>query len=449
MVGIGGIGMQALADVLLAIGHQITGSDIVEFSGKVRLIQKGAKVIIGPQVAGNVPDNIDGLIYTSAILHHQKNHAEVEQAKQLNVPVWKRSEFIGELMKSKYSIAVSGTHGKTTTSTLLTLMLQAGGLDPTALIGAEVKSLTGCGILGKSKYMVVEACEYDRAFLDMVPTVAVLTSIEADHLDYYQDLAEIKQAFIEFLNKVPVDGYVVVYGDDPNIQAILPQVKPHIITFGFGENNDVRLSDISYDNDRMHFTIDNLSGYMHFPGRHLVLDAAAAMIVARQLGVSDDTIKQVLEQDFKGANRRFEILGTYNGVTFVDDYGHHPTEIKMALAAAKDFFSGRRIIVIFQAHQYSRTRLLLDDFAVSFADADQVWLAPILAVRDSAEDIASINAGVLAQRINQHSHNARVFSDFPTISQKLPLELNPGDVVISMGAGHNSEWVHEFISQYQ
>ncbi len=449
MVGIGGIGMQALADVLLGLGNKINGSDIQDFSGRARLEQKGAKIIIGEQIAGNIPTGIDGLIYTSAAVRNQELHPEIEQAKSIGVPVWKRSEFIGTLMQDKIGITVSGTHGKTTTSTLITLMLQEGGLDPTALIGAEVRNLQGCGILGHSQYMVVEACEYDRAFLDMKPKIAVLTNIDADHLDYYQDLNEIKQAFTQFVQLVPPDGLVVACGDDPNILDILPQAKSQVIKFGFADHNDWIAKDVAYQNGKMTFTVDGINTWLNFPGKHLVMDALAAIIVARHLGVGDTAIKTVLEKQFTGASRRFEILAEAKGVTFMDDYAHHPTEIAVTLAAARDYFGQRKIRVVFQAHQYSRTRLLLADFATSFGLADEVLVAPILAVRDSAEDMQAVSTEKLATAIDQISHNAKAYTGFTEISQYLKENLQPGDVVISMGAGHNSEWMREFISQYQ
>ena len=449
MVGIGGIGMQALADVLLGLGHKITGSDIQDFPERNRLERKGVKIIIGEQVPQNIPADIDGLIYTSAAIRHQETHPEIEQAKTIDKPVWKRSEFIGTLMSNKTGIAVSGTHGKTTTSTLITLMLQEGGLDPTALIGAEVKSLRGCGILGHSDYMVVEACEYDRSFLDMQPKIAVITNIDADHLDYYQDINEIKSVFAKFLELLPADGLAVVCGDDRNILDILPQAKVKVIKFGFGPNNDWTAKNVVYRDGKMEFEVDGIKTFLNFPGKHLVLDALAAVIVAKHFGVSDTAIKTVLESKFHGAARRFEVLGESKGVTFMDDYGHHPTEIAVTLAAARDYFGERRIRVVFQAHQYSRTRLLLADFAKSFGSADEVLVAPILAVRDSAEDLQSVNTEKLATAIADVSHNAIAYPDFDDISRYLRDNLQPGEVVISLGAGKNSEWVRKFIEEYQ
>ena len=449
MVGIGGIGMQALADVLLGLSYKITGSDIQDFPGRDRLERKGAKVIIGEQIATNVPSDIDGLIYTSVVARNNTKHPEVEQAKTLGVPVWKRSEFIGTLMADKMGVAISGTHGKTTTSTLITLMLQEGGLDPTALIGAEVKSLQGCGILGHSNYMVVEACEYDRSFLDMQPKIAVITNIDADHLDYYQDINEIKSAFTKFLQLLPADGLAVVCGDDQNILDILPQAKTKVVKFGFGPANDWIAKNVVYQNGKMEFEVDGIKTFLNFPGKHLVLDALAAIIVAKHFGVSDQVIKVVLESKFQGAARRFELLGEVKGVMFVDDYGHHPTEIAVTLAAARDYFGSRKIRVVFQAHQYSRTRLLLADFAKSFGSADEVLVVPILAVRDSAEDLASISTEKLAEAIAGVSHNAVAYPDFDEISRYLRDSLQPGEVVISLGAGKNSEWVRKFIEEYQ
>ena len=449
MVGIGGIGMQALADVLLGMGSKLTGSDIANFSGQTRLESQGVKIFIGPQIAHNVPADIDGLIYTSAAVRDNAKHPEIEQAKALGLQVWKRSEFIGKLMADKIGITVSGTHGKTTTSTLITLMLQAGGLDPTALIGAEVKNLRGCGILGKSEYMVIEACEYDRAFLDMRPKIAVLTNIDADHLDYYQDINEIKLAFAQFLQLVPADGVVVICGDDPNILEIIPNTKAKVIKFGFNVGNDFRARNVSYQNGKMNFSVDGIETFLTFPGKHMVLDALAAIVVARYLNVDDVTIKKVLESQFQGASRRFEILDTINGITFMDDYAHHPTEVAVTLDAAKDYFGSRKIRVIYQAHQYSRTRLLLNEFAKSFIDANEVLLAPILAVRDTEADLKSITTDKFAQTISDISHNAKSYSSFEEISDYLRDTLQPGDVIISMGAGKNSEWIKKFIEEYK
>lgn len=460
MVGIGGIGMQALADVLLNMGYKVTGSDINDFPEKDRLEKKGAKIIIGKQVMGNVPDDIDELIYTSAIMQRfpKGDHPEVARAKKLNVKISKRSKLVGELMKDKTSIAVSGTHGKTTTTTLITLILQKANLQPTALIGAEVSSLRGCGLTGTGKYMVVEACEYDRSFLDMNPKIAVLTNIEEDHLDYYKDIKEIRDAFAQFLSLVPQDGLVVAWGDDDNIQKILSNVKSKIITFGLSLNNDLRAENIEYKNGGTRFRlatnnsifeeINGLELYMELPGEYFVLDALAAIAVAKYLGISGEVIKEVLKQ-FVRAKRRFEILGKIEGVTFVDDYAHHPTEIQAMLKSTRDYFGkDKKIRVIFQPHQFSRTRLLLGDFAKSFIEADEVLIAPILPVRDSEEDKKSISSEKLADAINQIKDNAQAM-DFDDITTHLNNTIKPKDVIISLGAGKNSEWINHFFEEFK
>jgi len=450
MVGVGGIGMQALADVLLGMGHKITGSNLIDFPGRSRLEAKGIVVIIGQHKSENVPEDIDELIYTSAIKQYYPNddHPEVVKARQLGAKIYKRSEFIGKLMQDKIGIAVSGTHGKTTTTTLITLMLRIGGLDPTALIGAEVKSLHGCGFLGKSQYMIVEACEYDRSFLDMRPKIAVLTNVEADHLDYYEDIQEIKEAFAQFLELVPVNGLIIANGDDKNVKDILPRAKAKVITFGFGSHNDVRAIELKISKQKMHFKVDNFKTYINFPGRHLVLDALSAIAVARHLQIKDEDIHRALIQ-FKGAKRRFEILGDYNGVTFVDDYAHHPTEIKAMLKSSRDYFGDRKIRVVFQPHQFSRTRFLLDGFTNSFKDADELLVAPILPIRDTPEEQKLINSQKLVDRINQISGNAKALPNFAAVTDYLNRVLKSGDVVLSLGAGRNSEWIHAFLDVFK
>lgn len=442
--------MQALADVLLGMDHRVTGSDIADFPERGRLEAKGATVLIGAHKRENVPSDIDQLIYTSAIAqsYPHNDHPEVLRARELGVGAIKRSKFIGELMKDKVGITVSGAHGKTTTATLLMLMLQAGGLTPSALIGAEVKSLQGCGIVGGGQFMIVEACEYDRSFLDMKPKIAVLINVEADHLDYYEDIAEIKEAFGQFLELVPADGLVIAGGDDANIRDILPRAQSPVITFGFQSGNDLRATEVNYRNGKTYFQADGLKAQLNFPGKHLVLDALAAIAVARYLGVSDDNIKQALDK-FEGAKRRFEVLGEINKVAFVDDYGHHPTEIKAMLSSTRDYFGQRKIRVVFQPHQFSRTRLLLSDFAQSFSEADEVLVAPILPVRDDAREKQLISSEKLVDAINRVRSNAKAMKDFEEITNYLKETLAPGDVVLSLGAGKNSEWIHSFVSSFR
>lgn len=449
MVGIGGIGMQALADLLLGMGHKITGSNLSDFAERGRLEAKGIKVIIGEHKATNVPADISELIYTSAIKAYFspiETHPELSKALELGIQIIQRSVFIGQLMGDKVGIAIAGTHGKTTTTTLITLILQQAGLNPSALIGAEVKSLAGAGIYGSGEQIVVEACEYDRSFLDMKPTIAVITNIEADHLDYYKDLDEIKQAFREFIELVPASGLVVACGDDANVREVLFSAKAKVITFGFNKENDIVAEILDNISGKTQFKVGDQIFALKLPGRHLILDALAAIVVARYLGVSAEVIQDVLA-DYNGARRRFEVLGEAKGITFVDDYAHHPTEIEALLSSAREFFTGRKIRVVFQAHQYSRTRLLLLDFAKSFVNADEVLVAPILPVRDSAEDLKAITTKDLVDKINLVSNNAKLFDNFDAISEYLKSNLQNGDVVLSVGAGKNSDWINEFYHQ--
>lgn len=450
MVGIGGIGMQALADLLLGMGHRVTGSNVTDFVERERLKVKGIKVIIGEHKAENLPPETDELIYTSAIKAYfspVETHPELARAIELGVPIIQRSVFIGKLMMGKVGIAVAGTHGKTTTTTLITLILQKAGLEPSALIGAEVKSLSGAGIYGDGEQIVVEACEYDRSFLDMKPTIAVVTNIEADHLDYYKNLNEIKQAFREFILLVPQNGLVVVCGDDANVREVLPSAKSKVITFGFDKSNDIQAKIITPNDDKTQFKIGDQIFALKLPGKHLILDALAAIVVVRHIGVQDDVIKTVLA-NFGGAKRRFEILGDVKGVTFVDDYAHHPTEIQALLISAREFFAGRKIRVVFQAHQYSRTRLLINDFGKSFTNTDEVLVVPILPVRDSVEDLEAIATSDLVDKINAVSGNAKLFDDFDAISEYLKTNLQSGDIVLSVGAGKNSDWINDFYRQF-
>ena len=443
--------MQAIADVLLGWGQRVIGSNDTDFEGRARLEAAGARVLIGPHRAEQVPDDINELIYTSAITRDGSSaeaNPEVARAITKGVPVTKRSVFVGSLMAGKIGVTVSGTHGKTTTATLITEMLQAAGLSPTALIGAEVKALHGCGITGTGPHLVVEACEYDRSFLDMPPKIAVITNIDADHLDYYQDLAHIKEAFGQFVGLVPADGLVVACGDDQNLREVLSLAKSQVITYGFADTNDVVAKDVQYISAQLEFKVGERKFGMPIPGRHLILNALAAIAVARHLGVSDEVIAKVLAE-FRGAARRFEVLGTTAGVTFMDDYGHHPTEIRALLESARDYFPGRRIWVVFQPHQYSRTRLLLNDFADSLKSADEVIIAPILAVGDSEAEKRLVNSDKLAEAINTAVPGKAVaLPGFTAISDYLKPKLQSGDVVISLGAGKNSEWIHQFKSEF-
>ncbi len=441
LVGIGGVGMQGLANILKDQGAQVSGSDMNDFDARKQLITSGIGVFVGHD-ASHITQDVNEVIRSVAV---PDTNPEIQAAKRRNIPVSRRLELVGEIMKSKTGIAIAGTHGKTTTTKMITLIAKAAGRDPMALIGAEVKNLKSNVVLGHGPIMVVEACEYGRSFLDTRPKVAVITNIEADHLDYYKDLDDIKRAFREFAELVPKDGAIVANGDDANVREVLAGLDRKIVWAGLGENNDIRATDLDFREGRLYFSINGERLHLQVPGRHNVANAALAWGVARFLGIDDTTIKHVLQDEFRGVERRFEILGTASGVTFMDDYAHHPTEIRAALEGAKQYFGDRRLMVVFHPHQFSRTRILLNDFAKSFGDADLVVVAPIYAVRDSEADKKSINAETLVESINGVSHNAKFVGDFDEIKEFIKKELAPGDVLITLGAGLANEFGRSLI----
>jgi len=444
LIGIGGIGMQAVARLLKAGGHQVAGSDINEFETRSDLELAGITVYIGHDVA-HITKDIDEVLYSAAI---PKDNPEIEQAKALGIPLRKRLEVVGDLMKEKIGVAISGTHGKTTTTTMIAMIMQAAGRQPTALIGAEVRTLKSNFMLGSGPIMIVEACEYDRSFMDLRPKIIVLTNIEADHLDYYKDLEDIKQAFVEFIKLLPKDGVVIGNGDDANVREVVERANPpKVVWAGFGENNQIRATNLEFVEGSLYFSMNGSRLHLHVPGRHNVHNAVLAWAVARELGVDNPTVEHALHDEFRGAARRFEILGTTKGITFMDDYAHHPTEVQALLEGAKQYFRGRRLMVIFHPHQYSRTRLLLNDFANSFHDADLVIVAPIYAVRDSDADKKSINSEQLVEAINQVSDNAKYLGDFAAIEDFLIRELKPGDVVLTLGAGEANLFGRELLDK--
>lgn len=424
--------MQAVARLLASSGNQVAGSDVNDFEARADLESSGITVYVGHD-ASHITASIDEVIYSVAI---PKNNPEVEQAEKLNIPLRRRLEVVGDLMQDKVGVAIAGTHGKTTTTTMITLILQSAGRHPTALIGAEVRTMKSNFLFGTGPAMVVEACEYGRSFMDLRPKMIVLTNLEADHLDYYKDLDDIKQAFVDFVKLLPADGVVVANGDDDNVREVVERAHPpKVVWAGFGENNQFRATNLEFIEGSLYFEMDGKRMHLHVPGRHNVHNAVLAAAAAKELGVDDVTVQYALHDDFKGAARRFEILGTTKGITFMDDYAHHPTEVRALLEGAKQYFQGRRLVVVFHPHQHSRTRLLLDDFAKSFGDADLVIVAPIFASRDTEEDIRSVNSEKLVDAINAVNNNAKYVGDFPAIKEYLRGEVKPGDVIITLGAG--------------
>lgn len=436
--------MQAVARLLRGLGHTVAGSDMNDFEARPDLEEAGIVVYVGHNAA-HITREIDEVIYSAAV---PETNAEIQQAKKLGLPVRRRLEVVGELMQEKIGVAISGTHGKTTTTTMTTLILQAAGRNPTALIGAEVKTLKSNFIMGSGPVMVVEACEYDRSFMDLQPKIIALTNIEADHLDYYKNLEDIKSAFVDFVKLLPKDGVVIGNGDDANVREVVERAcPPRVVWAGLEENNDIQAKDLEFVEGRLYFSVNGARLHLQVPGRHNVADAVMSWAIARELKIDDATIKHTLQDEFRGASRRFEIIGTTKGITFMDDYAHHPTEIHALLEGARQYFQGRRLLVVFHPHQYSRTRILLNDFAKSFHDADLVVVAPIYAVRDTEEDKKAISSEQLVEAINAISHNAKYAGDFSAIKEFMLGLVQPGDVIITLGAGQANVFGAELLEE--
>ncbi|MBI4786610.1 MAG: UDP-N-acetylmuramate--L-alanine ligase [Chloroflexi bacterium] len=429
LIGIGGIGLSAIARVLIARGVQVSGSDLHASPITDELATLGAQIHIGHR-AENI-DRADLILVTSAA---PAENPEVIEARRRGIRIARRYDFFAELTQGKKTIAVAGTHGKTTTTGMIATILTHAGLDPTAIIGGIIPELNGNARAGKGKYFVVEADEYDRAFLGLRPSIAVVTSIEMDHPDIFRDLNEVAKAFREFIALVPHDGLIVGCGESERVLRELGETRA--VRYGFGEENDWRASDI-HPNARggSDFVVwrkgAHVGNYqLQIPGTHNVLNALAALVVADAVGIDLQIARETLA-DFRGAARRFEIKGEFHGIAIVDDYAHHPSEIRATLAAARARYPGRPLWAAFQPHTFSRTRALLDEFAAAFDDADHVILTDIFAARE--RDDHSISSRDLIARMTHR--DARFIASFEEIVEFLVAKLQSGDVLITLGAG--------------
>jgi UDP-N-acetylmuramate--alanine ligase len=432
--GIGGIGMSGIAEVLLNLGYTVTGSDLKLSPITDRLASLGAKVYEGHDAA-----NVAGaraLVVSSAVDEH---NPEVREARRLQIPVIPRGELLAELMRLKYGIAVAGSHGKTTTTSMAATVLNHAGLDPTVVVGGRVGTMGGSNArVGQSQILLVEADESDRSFLKLAPIMAIVTNIDREHLDCYDSLDDIRRSFVEFVNKVPFYGAAIVCLDDENVQSILPEVKRRTITYGTSAQADMQATDIACGAFESAFTLRYRGGdlgrfELRVPGRHNVLNAAAAVSVALDLDVNPDVAREGLAQ-FSGVDRRFQLKGREDGVTVVDDYGHHPTEIRATLDGAR-LCGFDRILVLFQPHRYTRTWHLMDDFARSFHQADSVYLLDIYAA--SEKPIEGVTSAALAERVRQFGH--RGVEHVGTIEcgvEAAVRDARPGDLVLTLGAGN-------------
>jgi UDP-N-acetylmuramate--alanine ligase len=431
-VGIGGIGMSGIAEVLLNLGYRVTGSDLAESETTHRLQRLGAEVCVGHR-AENIKE-ADVVVTSSAV---RKENPEVLAAQGRLIPVIPRAEMLAELMRMKYAIAVAGTHGKTTTTSMIATVLAHGGLDPTAVIGGKLNAFGSNAKLGQGDLLVAEADESDGSFLKLTPTIAVVTNIDPEHLDHYRNLEEIQEAFLEFINKVPFYGLAVLCLDHENVQALIPRVAKRFVTYGLTTQAHYRATDISFNGlitTFRAFESDRELGLLsiRMPGLHSVYNALATLATSLELDLGFGVVEEALGA-FSGVQRRFQVKGEWGGVMVVDDYGHHPAEIKATLSAAKSGW-GRRTVVVFQPHRYTRTRDLFKDFLTAFNQADVLFLTGIYAAGE--DPIPGVKAEDLCDGIQGHGHkDVTLVPEKDKIVKRLLPRLRPGDMVFTLGAG--------------
>ena len=443
-VGIGGIGMSGIAEVLLNLGYGITGSDVSLSDITQRLTSLGAVIFSGHQ-ASHLRD-ADVVVTSTAV---KDDNPEVLEAHRRNIPVIPRAEMLAELLKMKFSVAVSGSHGKTTTTSMVSTVLAYGGLDPTMVIGGKLASIGSNAKIGDGEIIVAEADESDGSFLKLNPCLAVITNIDREHLDYYRDIEEIKAAFLKFANIVPFYGSTILCLDNEHVREILPQIKRKVITYGLTSPADYQATEMVLAGPLSKFSVscrgERLGEVtLKVPGRFNIANALATIAVARELDMPFDAIRKGLEA-FVGVHRRLEIKGKVNGVTVVDDYGHHPTEIRETLAAARQVWKDR-IIVVFQPHRYTRTQKLFNEFLTAFPDADYLIVTDIYAA--SEKPIEGVSAASLCEGIRAHGHQGVIYlSGFDDMTDHLLAIAKPSDVIITQGAGSVWKVGEEFLKR--
>jgi UDP-N-acetylmuramate--alanine ligase len=432
-VGIGGIGMSGIAELLLNLGYKVSGSDLSS-SDLTRRLQSIGGVIYEGHAAKQIK-GADVVVTSAAIV---PDNPEIIAAAQASIPVIPRAEMLAELMRLKYSVAIAGAHGKTSTTSLVAAVLDEGGLDPTVVIGGKLKSIGINALLGEGDFIVAEADESDGSFLKMSPTIAVVTNIDREHLDFYKDLDHIKEVFLSFIDRIPFYGLAILCLDDEPIQDIIPKIKKRFTTYGVSSQADIQAKNIESKGLKSRFTVKHLGEHLgeislNLPGIHNVYNAMASIAVGLELGIDFEVIKSALEI-VQGVQRRLEIKGIARDITVVDDYGHHPTEIKFTLQAAKESWPDRRIVVVFQPHRYSRTEALFDDFTRSFYQSDMLVVLPIYAASEKA--IKGVDSQSLFEEIRAHGHKDVVFMpSFKTAVSHLKQTLTAGDILLTLGAG--------------
>ncbi|HLP14660.1 MAG TPA: UDP-N-acetylmuramate--L-alanine ligase [Bacteroidota bacterium] len=444
-IGIGGIGMSGIAEILIDQGFRVSGSDRSLGEVTERLTALGAEVFEGHK-ASNLAADVDTVVYSSAVM---LDNPEIAEALKRKIPTVRRAEMLAEVMRLKYGIGIAGTHGKTTTTSMVSLVLMEGGLDPTVIVGGKLTGLGGTNArLGKGDFIVVEADEFDRSFLSITPTVAVLTTLETDHLDCYRDLEDIKGAFVQFANKVPFYGFIVMCLDEPALQDIMPHLsKKKIITYGLTPQADVQAVDIVHKENTVTFTV--VRQYtelgqitLQLPGRHNVQNALAAVSVGLELGVPFEKVKAGIDK-FTGVYRRWEKKGEARGIVVYDDYAHHPTECKATLSGVKAGWR-RRVVCVFQPHLYSRTRDFYEEFGKAFLLADVLVVTDVYPARE--EPIQGVTGELITQAAKQFGHkDVHYVKDKSQVVDALSKITRSGDIVVTMGAGDIWKYGEQFL----
>ena len=450
LIGIGGVGMSALARVLMANGAVVSGSDQYEGAAVQSLASQGALVFVGHE-EDNLPEKLDVVVYSAAV---KPDNTEFSAALTRGCAVVKYARLLGELMDRYTGVAVCGTHGKSTTSAWLSYLLKQAGEDVNFVVGAKLPQLQASSGVGTSPYFVAEACEYDRSFLNIRPKIACLLNIEADHLDYYRDESEIVNAFIDFAAGLVHGGTLVAHGQDVNVKRVMQHCRPDVqcVTYGLDSDCDMYANRLTLDQGLYHFDVvfrGERLGRTHatLPGLHNVKNALAVITTAMAMGMQAQAVLKHLPA-FEGIDRRMMVKGRSRGVTLLDDYAHHPTEIRATLSAIHERFEPRHLWCVFQPHQYSRTRFLLDDFAESFKLAHVTIVPEIYFVRDSEETKQAVNAQVLVERLAGHGSKAVFIEGFTEICEYLVDRVEPGDVVVTMGAGDIWKVADEYIQRF-
>ncbi|MFA5668145.1 MAG: UDP-N-acetylmuramate--L-alanine ligase [Balneolaceae bacterium] len=447
MVGIGGIGMSGMAEILIQRGYKITGSDGAQSETTDRLEKLGATIYIGHSTK-NI-EGADVVVYTSAV--KATDNPETKAALEKRIPTIKRAEMLAELMKMKFGIGVAGTHGKTTTTTMVGHVAQDGHYDPTIIVGGRVHSFDKTNaVVGKGDLIIVEADEFDRTFLRLSPSIAIITNIEAEHLDIYDDLDDVKNAFVDYANKVPFYGAVIVCLDDPNVRSILPRLEKRIITYGLTPQAQVRAVDLQSNQFTSTFGVTNNGEKLgvitlNSPGKHNVNNALAAVATGIELNIDFKLIKKGLER-FDGVFRRFQLKADEHDILVIDDYAHHPTEVQATLDAANKGWPDRRLVAVFQPHLYSRTQDLYKEFGLSFFDAEVLIITDIYPSREAP--IEGVTGKLIADTAEQYGHKKVIYiENKENVTEELKKISKPGDIIITMGAGDIYKFGDAFVNE--